>query len=155
MLLYIIDGFNLVYKIPSVKNSDIPQLELIHYIKNNKLTGSHNNKVIIIFDGALQMDAKREAEFDVIFSGEISADDLIKSRINKIKNSKFPLSEVIVVSDDREIRDYAKKQGAVSERAVDFIKPHSSSGKEEVKDISYPLQKEITDELRRIWLKED
>lgn len=154
MLLYIIDGFNLVHKIPSVKKSDIPQLELIHYIKNNKLTGSHNNKVVIVFDGALQMEAKKEAEFEVIFSAERSADDLIKLRIDKIKSSKYPLSEVIVVSDDREIRDYAKKQGAVSERAGDFIKPAKKIVKEESKDISYPLQKEITDEMRKIWLKE-
>ncbi len=154
MLLYIIDGFNLVHKIPSVKKSDIPQLELIHYIKNHKLTGSHNNKVVIIFDGAFNLEAKREAGFEVIFSEERSADDLIKLRIDKIKSSKYPLSEVIVVSDDREIRDYAKKQGAVSERAVDFIEPAKKIVQEESKDISYPLQKEITDELRKIWLKE-
>jgi predicted RNA-binding protein with PIN domain len=134
--------------------SDIPQLELILYIKKHKLTGSHNNKVIVVFDGAFQIEAKREAEFEVIFSGERSADDLIKARIDKIKNSKYPLSEVIVVSDDREIRDYAKKQGAVSERAVDFVKRVKETAREESKDISYPLQKEITDELRKIWLKE-
>jgi len=155
MLLYIIDGFNLVHKIPSVKKSDIPQLELIYYIKNHKLTGSHNNKVVIIFDGSLQIEAKKEAEFEIVFSAERSADDLIKARIDKIKSSKYPLSELIIVSDDREIRDYAKKQGAVSERAVDFIKPANTAVREDSKDISYPLQKEITDELRKIWLKED
>jgi len=154
MLLYIIDGFNLVHKIPSVKKSDIPQLELIHFIKNHKLTGSHNNKVVIVFDGAFQIEAKREAEFEVVFSGNLSADELIKARIDRIKNSKYPLSEVIVVSDDREIRDYAKKQGAVSERAVDFAKRVKETVREGSKDISYPLQKEITDELRKIWLKE-
>jgi predicted RNA-binding protein with PIN domain len=155
MLLYIIDGFNLVHKIPSVKKSNIPQLELIHYIKNHKLTGSRNNKVVVVFDGSLQIEAKREAEFEVVFSGGRSADDLIKARIDKIKSSKYPLSELIVVSDDREIRDYAKKQGVVSERAVDFIKPANTAVSEDSKDISYPLQKEITDELRKIWLKED
>jgi len=154
MLLYIIDGFNLVHKIPSVKNSDIPQLELVRYIKNHRLTGSRNNKVVVIFDGFFQPQTRRESEFEIVFSAERSADDLIKARIDKLKNSKYPLSEVIVVSDDREIRDYAKKQKAVSERAVDFIKTEKESFKEESKDISYPLQKEITDELRKIWLKE-
>ena len=85
MLLYIIDGFNLVHKIPSVVRSDIPQLELILYIKKHKLTGSHNNKVIVVFDGAFQIEAKREAEFEVIFSGERSADELIKARIDILK----------------------------------------------------------------------
>ena len=154
MLLYIIDGFNLVHKIPSVKKSGIPQLELILYIKKHKLTGSFNNKVIVIFDGSVEMQARNESEFEVIFSGQGSADDLIKARIDKIKTSKYPISEVVVVSDDREIRDYAKKQGAVSQRTGDFIKSTKQSINEESKDISYPLQKEITDEMRRIWLKE-
>lgn len=157
MLLYIIDGFNLVHKIPSIKNSDIPQLELIRHIKKHKLTGSPNNKVIVIFDGSFQLQARNEAEFEVLFSGEVSADDLIKAKIDKIKNSKYPMSEVIVVSDDRELRDYAKKQGAVSQRAGDFLSlsREDSKGKEASKDISYTLQKEITDEMRRIWLKEE
>jgi len=154
MLLYIIDGFNLVHKIPSVKKSDVPQLELIHYIKQHKLTGSANNKVVVFFDGSIQPEAARESEFEVRFSAERSADDLIKARIDKLKNAKYPLLEVIVISDDREIRDYAKKQGAVSQRAVDFIKSFPKTAKDDSKEISYPLQKEITDELRRIWLKE-
>jgi len=159
MLLYIIDGFNLVHKIPSVKTSEIPQFELIQYIKKNKLSGSARNNVVIVYDGMPQASVSGEREFQIIFSQEVSADELIKQRIDKIKNHRYcPISEVVVVSDDREIREHAIKSGAVSLRTMDFLKIKKESPKddrkEEDKDISFPLQKEITDELRKIWLKE-
>lgn len=157
MLLYIIDAYNVLHKIPSLCKSDNPQIELIQYIKQNKITGSRNNKVIIVFDGWARMRIIKEDEFEVVFSCDKSADDIIKERIDRIKKlSKYPLSEVIVVSDDREIRDYAKRQGVVSKRIGDFLKVTRvyNKSREESRDISYPLQKEINDELRRIWLKE-
>ena len=139
--------------------SEIPQFELIQYIKKNKLSGSARNSVIIIYDGMPQASVTREREFEIIFSQERSADELIKQRIDKIKNyTKYPISEVIIVSDDREIREYAIKSGAVSLRTVDFLKIKKESPREDKqgdKDISFHLQKEITDELRKIWLKEE
>ncbi|MFA5271466.1 MAG: NYN domain-containing protein [Candidatus Omnitrophota bacterium] len=158
MLLYIIDGFNLVHKIPSVRGSESPQFELIQYIKKNKLGGSFRNSVVIIYDGMPQANVAGEREFQIIFSQGRSADELIKQRIDKIKsNGKYPISEVVVVSDDREIREHAIKSGAVSLRTMDFLKVKKESSKEykqEDKDISFPLQREITEELRKIWLKE-
>jgi predicted RNA-binding protein with PIN domain len=158
MLLYIIDGFNLAHKITSVRTSEIPQFELIQYIKKNKLSGSAKNSVIIIYDGMPQASVAREREFEIIFSQGRSADELIKQRIDKIKsNAKYPISEVVVVSDDREIREHAIKSGAESLRTMDFLKIKRENKKEDKKDdkdISFPLQKEITDELRKIWLKE-
>lgn len=158
MLLYIIDGFNLAHKISSVRTSESPQFELIQYIKKNKLSGSVRNSVVIIYDGMPPVNFTKEREFEVIYSQGKSADDLIKQRIDKIKNyTKYPISEVIVVSDDREIRDHAIKNGAVSLRTMDFLKIKKENKKEdkkEDKEISYPLQKEITDELRKIWLKD-
>jgi predicted RNA-binding protein with PIN domain len=151
MLLYIVDGFNLVHKIPSLKRSLNPHSDLIQYIKNRKLTGSHNNKVIIVFDGAPEPSVQREREFEILFSLSESADNLIKKRISRIKVK----SEVVVVSDDREIIDYAKKEGARFLRTADFIKIKLTENKEkDTKDISFPLQAEITQELRKIWLKE-
>ena len=157
MLLYIIDGFNLVHKVPSLKQSDDPQPQLIQYLKEHKLTGSRNNKATVVFDGWARIQIPKEPGFEVIFGCDRSADDIIKERIAKIKKtSQYPLSEVIVVSDDREIRDFAKKLGAVSRGITDFLKINNSKSrsKEDSKEISYPLQKEITDELRRIWLEE-
>jgi predicted RNA-binding protein with PIN domain len=149
MLLYIIDGFNIVHKVPSLKNSFTPHRDLIHYIKRNRLTGSRNNKVIIVFDGRTVRDI-RESEFEVVFSGDVSADEVIKNKVDKVRNK----SEVIVVSDDREIREYVRKVRVSSVRVADFIKTKKRKFKKNDKEISYSLQREITEELKKIWLKE-
>lgn len=151
MLLYIIDGFNVIHKVPSLKKSASPHRDLIQYIKTHKLAGSLNNKVVIFFDGGIDYDARREREFEIIFTLDKSADNAIKERVHRFKNK----SEVVVVSDDREIIDYVRKEGARFLRVNDFAKTEKASKKEaDDKEISFPLQAQITEELRKIWLKE-
>ena len=149
MLVYIIDGFNLIYRVTSLKNSSTPHQALINYIKINKLSGSTNNKVLIVFDGNPNLAAIQQRErFEVFFSGESTADELIKKRLSRMKNKK----EVVVVSDDREVRDDAKAQGARICRIDDFIKVKEKR-KEQKKEISEILTHEITEEMKKIWLK--
>jgi predicted RNA-binding protein with PIN domain len=151
MLQYIIDGFNLIHKIPALKDSSAVHQDLVNYIYKHKLSGSKNNKVMIVFDGAPNWRVRLLSEFEIIFALDRKADDLIKERVNKIKNK----SNVIVVSDDREIREYVKKAGAKSQGIADFIKIKEPSSKDvDSKEISYPMQAQITEELRRIWIKE-
>jgi rRNA maturation endonuclease Nob1 len=151
MLLYIIDGFNLLHKISSLKKSANPQRDLILYIKKYKLTGSANNKVIIVFDGRPDLQAAKERDFEVIFSLDKSADEVIKKKLSIIKNKAM----VAVVSDDREIRDYAKSLKINTMHIADFLKiKKRGERKEEEKEIDYALQREITEELRKTWLKE-
>ena len=151
MLAYIIDGFNLIHRLKQLKTSNTPHRDLIRYIRTNKLTGSRNNKVVVVFDGKTNSDAIQEkGGFELVFSGEVSADEIIKQRVRKIKNK----SETIVVSDDRQIRDAIKREGAKSLRIADFTKTKKKSEESE-KDISYTTQYEITEELRKIWLKEE
>ena len=150
MLVYIIDGFNLIHKVPSLKASSFPQRALIDYISQNHLTGSRNNQVIIVFDGNMPDGVKRrEAGFEIMFSGQASADDLITTKVSSLK----PKSEVVVVSDDRQIKDFIKRQGARSCGVLDFIKKKQKpKSREKDKDISYSLQYEITQELRKSLL---
>ena len=151
MLVYIIDGFNLIYRVPELKQSLTPHRDLIDYIKKNKLTGSRNNNVLIIFDGQVNAEVlNQEGTFKIYFSGAGSADPLIKNWITKFREK----SEIRVVSDDRQIRDFAKTSGAKSVRIVDFIEKTKKEIREDAKDISYALKREITEELRKIWLKE-
>jgi len=153
MLVYIIDGFNLIHRIASLKKSLAPHRDLIQYIRINKLTGSRNNKVIIVFDGRPdQLVQQQENIFEVIFSFQRTADEIIIQRVNRIQNK----SQVIVVSDDRQIRDAIKVAGAKSSRTADFIKLKNKVEKDEkAKDISYVWAREVTEELRKIWLKDD
>lgn len=154
MLLYIIDGFNLVHKIPTVKKSNEPRRDLINYILNNKLTGSLNNKVIVAFDGYPpdNFSWQGQGNLKVVFSGELSADAVIMRRLQNMPNKP----EVVVVSDDREIRDAAKLAGAKICRTGDFIHRANNSklsSNSEEKSINRALEKEITDELRKHWLE--
>lgn len=155
MLLYIVDGFNLIHKIPEIKQSGSPRRDLVNYIKRAGLTGSKNNKVIIIFDGYRTDELDNEQSFEIVFSGVRTADEVIKARIDKITNK----AQIIVVTDDREIRDYARSSRVKSLHNIEFInpkkfKPKLANDKSSDKDISYVLQKEITDQMRKIWLKE-
>jgi len=149
MLQYIIDGFNLAHKISSLKKSSNIHQDLVNYIKNHKLTGSRNNKVLIVFDGKPNRLSTQEKEFKIIFSDQKSADELIAKRLENMGAT----SEVVVVSDDLEVKRNAKDQGARVCGTAEFIK----TKKKDVwrsKDIDYTLQREITEELRKIWLGE-
>jgi len=167
MRYFIIDGFNVVHKIPALAHSQEPHIALINYIKHKKLSGSNRNKVMIVFDGSINNDAAKEREFAIRFSLERSADDLIKAQVQTAAHK----AQVVVVSDDREIRDFSKLSGAGIMSVAEFAhtsKPldqtagaRSQAGKRvsrpqlsENKEISYTTQREITEELKKIWLKE-
>jgi len=153
MLVYIIDGFNLVYQIKGLKDSTNPHIGLINYIRNNKLSGSHNNQVVIVFDGAVNLEAiQQRGKFELLFSNQSSADDLIINRIKKIKNKK----QAVMVSDDRQLRDSARSFGVKVCWVKEFIFSKKKTIKEEEnrKDIGPALKEEITQEMRKIWLKE-
>jgi len=137
--------------VSKLRNSNFPQKALIDYIYLNRFTGSKNNKVIIVFDGYMPAGLKRqEAGFEVLFGGDVSADELIKSKVSGIKQK----SEVIVVSDDRQIKDFITAKGARSFGISDFMKKKTKQKTNEAeKDIDYSLQYEITQELRKSLLK--
>ncbi|MBU2045056.1 MAG: NYN domain-containing protein [Candidatus Omnitrophica bacterium] len=153
MLVYIIDGYNLIHQVPALKKSDTPQRDLVAYIQKNRLTGSRNNKLIIVFDGNLDLELKANCRgfCELVGSGpEQSADELIKNRVKAAKSR----SEVVVVTNDREIISAIRKSGARSLPVSGFIKKKKAEPKPEAKDISYSLQHEITEEMRKIWLKD-
>ncbi|MFH1768972.1 MAG: NYN domain-containing protein [Candidatus Omnitrophota bacterium] len=152
MLWYIIDGWNLVHKIPSVKRDPFPKEELIFFLKRHNLTGSRNNRVTIVFDGRIDVNIIRaESQFEIVFSDKKTADDVIRVKISGCKNKRH----VFVVSDDRELISSVKQEGANCLKTGDFLsKIKVKKKKENLKDIDYTLQKSITDEMRKIWLNE-
>lgn len=149
MLQFIIDGYNIVHKIKKIKDSSTPCNALTVFIYKNKLTGSRNNKVWIIFDGGRPPYVIDDFQYKVLFSGQKSADDLIIDKVRQSKNKK----QIVVVSDDRQLVHKVKMLGAgilsVDKFATKKKKPKQEGGK---KDIKYSLQREITEELKKIWL---
>lgn len=90
MLWYIIDGWNVVNKIRELKKSPFPCQSLVSYIRKYRLTGSRNNQVTIVFDGRVNPWGwfKQEKIFNIIFSGEETADEVIKKKVRVYKNKK-------------------------------------------------------------------
>jgi predicted RNA-binding protein with PIN domain len=152
MLRFIIDGYNLVYKISKIKDSSTPCSDLIFFIYKKKLTGSSNNEVWVIFDGGQPPYQINNFQYKIRFSSQESADDLIIKKIERINNRK----QTVVVTDDRQLAYRARFLGARSISVDEFVsKTKKRKKKEETKDIEYSLQREITEELKKIWLDED
>lgn len=155
MLHYIIDGFNLVHKIPEVKRSNNQHFDIIHYIKTNNLSGSKNNPVIIVFDGYFNESVAQEREYKILYGAGKTADEVIMHQVKITKNK----AQLVVVSDDREIRDFLKREGVKSMRTYEFICKSSlqpARNKSESihdKTISYCVEREITEEMKKIWLR--
>jgi len=153
MLVFIIDAFNLAHRVPALRKSPNPCRDIVNFIYTHRLTGSMRNRVIVVFDGKSSYDVRpAQPNCSVLFSFSESADDVIVKQLRRFANK----SEVVVVSDDRQIRDQARHMGARLCRISDFIRPktrrHNRGQSESNKDISHSLQREITEELRRIWL---
>ena len=156
-LHYIIDGYNLIKHRCFAPSSNIhdPRFALIQFLRKEKPYGSSKNKVTIVFDGYSGDLSLRGLEFEVIFSCESSADERIKEIVEAASTPK----NLIVVSDDRQIRDFVKLCGVVSTGIEEFLsfsrKKASSRAVDSSKaELGHKAARKINDELRKIWLKE-
>lgn len=125
-------------------------------IREKQLCGSPNNKITIVFDGFLP-----EGLFDsfgkdprVVFSGEETADERI---IRMIERSACR-GALVAVSDDKQIRIFARGQRAKAMSAEEFFSRGQGQKKQQRESaeekISYGEMEKINRELRRLWLKE-
>lgn len=155
MLTYIIDAFNLINKIPYLSNSLTPRSALIDFLRKKHLTGSVRNKVIVVFDGYETDDRILDKSFQILFSDNKTADDVIKDYVARQKYKK----QIFVVSDDREIRFYTKEEGAKSLRISEFLhsgkKKDQQNSNHEEKEVTCSEMIEITEELEKLWVDEN
>jgi predicted RNA-binding protein with PIN domain len=150
-LQYIIDGYNLINHPLFLKK------QLGVFLRIGRLTSSSKNKVTIIFDGyPLKWPVLEDnlPDIQVIYSLRLSADEKIKMLVEESGNRK----NIVVVSDDKEIRYTVKAQGARIMGIEEFInsKQKSRSLKDKgliTPELSYSQMHKINQELRKIWLK--
>ncbi|MGQ9799013.1 MAG: NYN domain-containing protein [Ignavibacterium sp.] len=118
MLHYIIDGNNLIGKIPSLKNLPDKQIarEKLALLLEKYFLG-RKVKVSLHFDGFENIPIKITG-IKIIYSQNRSADEMIKSEIEKIKNTK----SVITVSSDIEVASFAKVYGCQIKSSESFYK---------------------------------
>jgi hypothetical protein len=155
-LHFIIDGYNLVKHRCFISPPGIHdrRFALIQFLRINKPCGSQKNKVTVIFDGYSNDSSLSGLEFEVIFSCEDSADERIKKMI---EIDPLPKS-LVVISDDRQIRDFSRLCGVASLGIEEFLNPPSKkSGSrkadQEKTPLSYSAAHKINEELKRLWLK--
>jgi len=155
-LHYVLDGYNIIKQLPSQskKKLKFSRNALVQFIEGNRPQGSRKNKVTIVFDGKEDvLPYKIETSAEIIFTRKESADDNIKRIVEKSKNPK----QIVVVTDDRELRFFVRRLGAKIMSVNEFIsvkdKGRQKILKEDKKVIPANIEREITEELKGIWLK--
>jgi len=161
-LHYVLDGYNIIKKIPSLNNKKlkIAREQLLNFIEIYRPHGSYRNSITVVFDGSEETygnDGTYGYNIQIVFTKRQSADDYIKLLIEKSKNAK----DFCVVSDDKDIRFYCQALGCKVIDVDTFIAKGKKSGikrHSEQNDLGYlgipqvELDK-ITEELRLKWLK--
>ena len=120
--------------------------------------GSRRNKIVVVFDGYPSFGEEQVLNDDphasIIFSRHISADEKIRMMVEESAARK----NIVVVSDDKEIKFMTKTMGAKHMGIEDFIAPKLKS-KEYVEgaapkpELSYIQMQKINQELKKLWLK--
>jgi len=121
MLHFIIDGNNLIGKISRLqklqnKNKQSSR-EKLAFILESYFLIKLNNKVSLHYDG-FPGDSIKVQNIRIIYSGKRTADDEIKLQIEHEKNSR----NIIVISSDRNLKDFASVCGCQWKSCEDFAK---------------------------------
>jgi predicted RNA-binding protein with PIN domain len=153
-LYYIIDGYNLMHKIPRLINLELHQAreELLELIKVNNLCGK--NKVTVVFDGRSDVvSPHHKTEHIVLFSEGESADSLIVRLASKMDNPK----NIRVVTDDKSIIIKIRQLDARHLSIADFVKKGKNRKKSSTKrhSLSRDELEDITQEFHNKWIKEN
>jgi hypothetical protein len=158
-LHYLIDGYNCIRHkalARSIRDRDFGR-GLLRFIEDRRLTGSGKNTLCIVFDGfpSIKNPMIPEVGTKVIFSGDESADDRIKRMVEAGGNPRA----MVVVTDDRQIRDYVRSVGAAVMGVEEFVsqadKRRVARGADHDTPLSAEAQNLINRELRKLWLRED
>ncbi len=123
MLHFIVDGYNLIYRIKELKKQQPLERRrriLISSLEKFKLSMSPRNRVTVVFDGKENVYplTKLSEIIEIVFSKLTNADEVIKKMVYSTKAVK----NIVVVTDDREIINYIKKLGAKHMAGDDFLK---------------------------------
>ncbi len=158
-LQYVIDAYNLTNH-PAFKPVSKRVLNIQHaladFIRFNRLTGSKNNSLVLVFDGyppAVE-DIPSEHGLLCIFSCAQEADRLIEKII---QNSVSP-KNIVVVSDDKQVQLSSRFLHAQICNVEEFICGKNNKMAKSAKlladdvKLSYGKMEKINAELRKKWL---
>jgi predicted RNA-binding protein with PIN domain len=147
---FIIDGNNLIGKIASLhklqQKDKQSSREKLAFILESYFQGKPNNKVSLHYDG-FEGQSIRLQRIRIIYSGKRTADDEIKSQIEQEKNRRT----IIVISSDRNLKDFASVCGCDCMSCEDFAKDiMNRSPEDEEKQRQNELNND-NDEFKRLF----
>jgi len=156
-LHFIIDGYNLIKQTNLLKRANLEdsRAALIRFLTIERPQGSRNNKITVVFDGKEGDFCHRPVSYiQVIFAQKQSADDKIKRLVEKSPNPK----NVVVVTNDKEIRFFVRQLGAEVKTTEEFLlKSQQQKAKAKIDDkidLSPSESARITEEMKKLWLGE-
>jgi len=126
----------------------------VQLIKTKKSSASPHNKFWVVFDGYPDspIDNSDKGNIMVVFSRVESADERIKKLLELIASPK----NVVVVTDDKEIKFFARSCGAKTQSVEDFL---SFQTREQIiranapePEITHTQMHKINEELKKLWL---
>lgn len=158
-LQYIIDGYNIInhplfIQHAAKKIRDL-RIALLEFIRINKLCGSPKNKITVVFDGHSDSSIRKigETDINIMFSRKETADECIKKMVEVSSNPK----NIVVVSDDKEIKLFVKSLGGQTRSVEEFINRKANLQSREKNllkpELTYSQIHQINQELRKIWLR--
>ena len=134
--MLIIDGYNvlmqMVLKEKKLENKRNRLIKILN--QRHKMFGG----IVVVFDGKDEVEGaytKERTAVKVVYTKGESADDWIKSAIEKSKNPRT----ITVATDDREVRDFARMHGCKLISSPDLTEKISAQAKIDVQ--SYTWQK--------------
>jgi predicted RNA-binding protein with PIN domain len=161
-LVYLVDAYNVIKRSPFFKNKKLKDARdaFFVYLEHHRPSGSLKNRMALVFDGKdeISYPVPRYA-FEIIFTRGESADEKIKEMVASDANPK----DIVVVTDDKSLAASVRALGAKIMATQEFLKksviekkgPESRrAGIQETKaELNIVQQEEITEELRKIWIK--
>ena len=118
---FIIDGNNLIGKTSVLqklqKKDKQSSRERLAYMLESYFINNKNNKISLHLDG-FQNAAIKVQNIKIIYSGKKTADDQIKIQIENEKNRR----NIVVVTSDHNLREFAKVCGCEWRSSEDFSK---------------------------------
>jgi hypothetical protein len=147
---FIIDGYNVIHAIPSLKNllahdAESAREQLIYLVA--QLSTKRKFRCTIVFDGHAPAHHRSSpnAPIHVLYSFPQIADVKIKEMIDKAKNRSL----LVIISSDHEILNYARVCSCITHTSKHFANLLSSDGPSAPEKSDAPL----SDSQVKEWLK--
>lgn len=161
-LVYLVDAYNVIKRSPFFMDKKLKDARdaFFIYLDHHRPSGSLKNKMILVFDGKDEISfVLPRYAFEIVFTRGESADEKIKEMV---ASSAAP-KDIVVVTDDKPLAASVRARGAKIMATQDFLKKsviekkgaaRRGSGIQETKaELNIVARDEITEELRKIWLK--